>query len=139
MLFAAALSWCSLFSCKQRLLPLGKHRGSCSVDYKPLSDPHAQAPASDICPNIFEVWNDGDGYKVDLGDCTVHLKASDKPTDDVWTIASPAPCLTKKGPARMTEGKLYLNSGCFNLSFSGTTDDKRLAVSWGFTSDPTLK
>ena len=122
-------------SCTSRVEPLGKHQGHCNVSFHPNGAPKAQTPPEESCGKSFEVFKTGDGYKLSVGDCTIYLKPLERSTDKEWNLASPAPCVTKAGIARIVGGKLYQIDDTYNFSFDGITDDKKLSVSWGFSGD----
>jgi hypothetical protein len=125
----------ALGGCSAKTDPAGHHTGSCVVHTRPVGAASDAPVAGESCGDSFEVWREGDGYKLELGDCTVHLSPPARPGDTEWKIAGVAPCRTKAGPSRMVEGKLYRIAGTYNFTFDGATDDKKTAVSWAFAGD----
>lgn len=133
---ALSLSFAATTSaCKDRPGPVGHHAGTCAVEYRSLVPPGAKAPKAESCGTEMDVFREGEGFKVGLGDCTIHLGPAQADATE-WKVASIAPCRTSVGPARISEGRLFELSGDYFFAFDGTTDDKKIGVTWQFTPTP---
>ncbi len=118
-------------SCKPKLDPNGHHAGTCVVVARPAAG--RGDPGTEPCGDAFDVFDDGDGKKIELGDCTVHLSPARDAEGGTFALRSIAPCRVKAGAARMLEGKLYAVSGTWNFTFEGETDDRKSKLSWAFS------
>ncbi len=125
-------------ACQRHVEPSGSHLGHCNVTFRPTKNAEPKLLQEESCGERFEVFKTPDGYKLSIGDCMLYLEPLAHADATEWKLASPAPCITAHGMARVTSGKLYRIADTYNFAFDGSTDDKKLTVSWGFagTSEP---